>query len=107
MIFKWDMIHETAFKRVKKLVETLEYLTPPDITKQFIIWTDASDVARGACLAQTNPNIDNTQYKLSEFWSKKFTQNELNWHVYSKELSALLLTLDHGEYTYKHRHIQQ
>ena len=58
-----------------------------------MIWTDALDVARGACLAQKDEN--SPDYKLCEFWSKKFTEQEMNWHVYSKELSVLLLALDH------------
>ena len=50
-------------------------------------------MARGACLAQKDQ--DSSEYKLCEFWSKKFTETEMNWHVYSKELSALLLALEH------------
>ena len=91
--FVWTPKHEQALQKIKRLVETVDFLTPPDIHKQFILWTDASEVARGACLAQKEP--DSNDYQLCEFWSKKFTSQEKNWHVYSQELSALLLALDH------------
>ena len=36
--WKWTPRHTEAFLKIKELVKTTNYLTPPDPTKQFIIW---------------------------------------------------------------------
>ena len=91
--WKWTPRHTESFLKIKNLIKTADYLTPPDPRKQFVIWCDASQIARGACLAQQD--LKSPGYELCEFWSKKFTKAELNWHTYSKELSAILGALLH------------
>ena len=62
-------------------------LARPDYEKQFIMKTDASDVAMGAVLSQeTDPGI----MKPVAYWSGTFNKAERNYAVGDKELMAIV-----------------
>ena len=48
----WDEKCEAAFQKAKKLLVTAPLLCPPDLTKAFFLWTDASGIGFGAVLEQ-------------------------------------------------------
>lgn len=50
----WNEINNNAFIHIRNTKANITYRTQPDITKEFILTTDASDYAYGAVLAQVN-----------------------------------------------------
>jgi hypothetical protein len=50
--FKWSDECQKAFACLKESVTIVPLLTIPDPTKEYILYSDASDTAIGACLAQ-------------------------------------------------------
>src|SRR4051812_24849834 len=66
------------------------YPLTPDYKKKFTVTTDTSDQALGAVISQDNKPI--------EFLSKKFSQQELNWTVYEKEIFAMVYAINRWRY---------
>ena len=50
--FEWSKDCETAFARAKELLVSAPLLHPPDLSKEFFLWTDASGFGFGALLEQ-------------------------------------------------------
>ena len=50
--FVWDDKCEASFQKAKELLITAPLLYPPDLTKDFFLWTDASGLGFGAVLEQ-------------------------------------------------------
>ena len=72
-----------SFSRLKIAMTTAPVLTLPDMTKPFVVQTDASLRALGAALMQVN---DNGQRQVIAFLSKKFTDPETRWPTHEREL---------------------
>ena len=53
-----------------------------------MIVTDASDLAKGAVLSQ-HKDLDN-KWHLIAFYSKKFSQTELNYDIHDKEMVVIV-----------------
>ena len=56
--FKWMPIHHTAFLMLKESVIQAPILCYPDPTKQYIVYTDASDNTCGAQLPRENDGME-------------------------------------------------
>ena len=52
VVFKWSEECHKAFQEVKNCFSTAPVLQPPDITKPFYLWVDASSAGFGAVLEQ-------------------------------------------------------
>ena len=63
----------------------------PDNTKQFVLECDASDFAIGAVLRQEK---DGFLHPVAYF-SRKLNPAEINYHVFDKELLAIVHSLKH------------
>ena len=50
--FVWNDKCEAAFQKAKELLITAPLLCPPDLTKDFFLWTNASGLGFGAVLKQ-------------------------------------------------------
>ena len=48
--FKWTTQCQAAFDELKKYLSSIPLLAYPDLNKPYILYTDASDKAIGACL---------------------------------------------------------
>lgn len=86
--FKWELEQEEAFMKIKTAMIEACYLTMPDWNKDFIIFTDASEVAVAAVLTQLNKEEDNLNF--IEFGSKKLTYTQRNWSPTERELFAIV-----------------
>jgi len=52
MQFEWSSDCEKAFADLKEKLMSAPVLCPPDLSKQFYVWTDASLLSFGAVLEQ-------------------------------------------------------
>ena len=87
--FVWDVVHEQAFVRVKKLLTGSQILRIPDFELPFLLSTDASSVALGAVLSQ---EIDGNEYPIF-FASRTLSDAERNYSVIEKELLAIVFAI--------------
>lgn len=91
----WTTECQRAFEDLKAQFESSPVLQHPNQQTQFIIQTDASDVAGGAVLLQLNKQ---GQLQPCAYTSKKFRATERRWAILEKEAFAVwwaLLTWCH------------
>ena len=84
--FIWSDECENAFKILKQKIVASPVLAHPDFSKEFIIDTDASDLAIGAVLSQ---KFDG-QERVIAYASRTLTKSERRYCVTRKELLALV-----------------
>ncbi len=77
---------QLAFDRLKETMASHTVLTQPDVSKPFIIETDASDFGWGAVLLQVGE--DGFEHPIT-FESKQFTPAERNYATHERELLAI------------------
>ena len=77
-----------AFERMKKLITEAPALTLPDMSKPFILTTDASDIGVGGCLSQ--PSEDGNEENVVAYCSRILNANERNGSSCEKEIIAML-----------------
>ena len=82
----WNTAHQLAFERLKQRLTDAPILQQVDTSKPFILETDASDFAIGACLLQTGD--DGKRHPVA-FHSRKLHDAELRYPVHEKELLAI------------------
>lgn len=86
----WNTEAQEAFDQVKDCVVQASALQAPDPGKEFILATDASDYAIGACLAQQ----DNEGKECPiAFLSKKLSPAQTRWATIEKEAYAIIWAL--------------
>ena len=86
--FEWKAEHDVAFQEVKAALKVAPALQLPDISRPFIVSSDASGVALGCTLSQ----IDNEgNERICAYASRKFTDIEIrNMSMPEKELAGIL-----------------
>ena len=97
---KWGSQEQIAFDRLKNALVTKPVLRPPDMTKGFQLWVDASRVAISSILMQKddeNENAnENTPYRGSYvvcFGSRKLLPRERNYSIIELEILAIVFGL--------------
>ena len=84
--FRWGTAQENAFSHLKRILCTAPVLKLPDFTKEFVVNTDASDVAIGAVLQQDfGKGLQPIAYD-----SRKLNDAERRYSTYDKELLAVV-----------------
>ena len=83
---RWSVAYECAFRKVKEMLTAEPILIQPDLSKPFVIETDASEWAIGMVLLQVGP--DGKLHPVA-FDGRKLTGAELNYPVHEKELLAI------------------
>ena len=87
----WFPAQQNAFELLKSRLLQAPVLIHPDMTKPFLLHTDASDVGVGATLSQ----LDTEGIpRLIACRSKKLNKAQLNYPVHEKEMFALIDALD-------------
>lgn len=89
--FSWNDERRRSFHLLKHHLLSPRILQYPDFSKDFILTTDASDVACGAILSQLHENCDLP----IAFASKSFTKGEKSKPVIEKELTAIHWAIDY------------
>ena len=111
--FKWTDECQKAFEYLKDSLTVIPSLAYPDLTKPYILYTDASDDTIGACLTQPCDDgkdilYRDKNYKPIYFLSHKLSDTQKRWSTIEKEAYAInyaLQKLDHylhnAEFTIK------
>ena len=82
----WGEAQEKAFVDVKRILSSGPILKLPDLSKVFILQTDASNLGMGACLMQEH---DGKRHPVM-YASKKFLPRERNYSVGEREALAIV-----------------
>lgn len=89
--FVWNSEHRQSFQLLKQHLLSPRILQYPDFSKDFILTTDASDVACGAILSQQHGNSDLP----IAYASRSFTKGEKSKPVIEKALTAIHWAIDY------------
>ena len=84
---KWDAASETSLQLLKNALLSKPCLSPPDMSKCFHLFTDASNFAVGSWIGQTD---DMGKMHPIAFASRKLSKHQLNWPVIHKELYSVV-----------------
>jgi hypothetical protein len=82
----WGQDHENAFTKVKEILSSEPILKLPDVKKDFMLQTDASDRGIGACLFQEHEGVMHPVL----YASKKLLDRERNYSVGEREALAIV-----------------
>jgi hypothetical protein len=85
----WTEECELAFTQLKDALTSAPVLILPDVTRPFVVYSDASVVASAAVLLQDQGH----GLQPVAFFSKKHTSAEARYPIYELELYALVLAL--------------
>ena len=91
-IWHWGADQQVAFDTLKRKLVEEPILRQPDFTKQFYIYTDASNAAIGAILAQKQD--DNAEYVVS-YASRLLKGAEIHYGITEKECLGVLWAIRH------------
>ena len=97
---EWQGQYIEVFEAVKQAVADAVELHLPDLEAEWVLRTDASDIACGGTLLQKVKVGDGENYELQPiaFTSHKFSATAANWSVLEKELYALVFSLQKLDY---------
>ncbi len=90
--FVWNDACEKALKRLKERVTSAPVLRHYDPSRQAILETDSSDYVLGGVLSQHD---DEGVLHPVAFYSKSMIPAECNYHIYDKELLAIIRCFEH------------
>lgn len=85
--FVWNNAEKDAFLHLKSVLASKPVLSPPDFSRQFIIYVDASQDAIGGILGQLNHL---GEFKPVCYLSKRLNSHQTRYSTIEKELFALL-----------------
>ena len=92
--FVWTEQCQSAFEKLKAMLQNAPVLSAPDFNRPFKLAVDASDVAAGAVLLQEDQGgIDHPIC----YFSRKFNKHQRNYSTIEKECLALVFALQHFE----------
>lgn len=89
--FVWTDDQEKSFEKFKDILMTEPLLQYPDFSKEFILTTDASNVAIGSVLSQ---GIINKDLPIA-YASRTLNNTEQNYNTTEKELLAIIWSVNH------------
>jgi len=82
----WGAEQEKAFKEVKKILSSEPILKLPDLNREIILSTDASNKSLGACMMQ---EYDGVKHPVM-YASKKMLSREQNYSAGEREALAIV-----------------
>ena len=92
--FTWSKECKEAFAELKQRLVTAPILRPPDMTRPFFVWTDASIVGFGAVLEQID---EQNQRHLIAFASRQTNPAERKYAPTELEVAALIFAVEYFE----------
>ena len=99
--FVWTENCQKAFDELKRSLISAPIMAFPRFDREFVLYTDASDVGVGSILAQKD---DLGVERTVAFASRAFSGSEKNWSTTEKEAFAVIWGLEHfNAYVYGHK----
>ena len=92
--FERKETHQYAFMKLKEAIIQAPILQYPDMTKPYIVYTDASDDACGAQLSQTH---DGAEFPVG-FLSHTFTDTQRRWSTPQQEAYGIYFAVKKWHY---------
>ena len=92
--FKWSPDCEKAFRELKEKLVSAPVLCPPDLSKQFFVWTDASLLGFGAVLEQLD---EEGQRHPIAYGSRQTNNAEQKYAPTQLEVAAVVYAVEHFE----------
>ena len=92
--FEWNLECQHAFDELKSKLGSAEILAFPDLTKDYILYTDASDSCIGAVLAQ---NFDEGERPI-QYLSHQLSNTQKRWPIIQKEAFAIVYAIQKFEH---------
>ena len=83
--FEWKEEQQKAFDEIKRVISKEVMLSFPDFSKEFHVYTDASDYQLGGVIMQSNKPL--------AFYSRKLTSAQKNYTTGEKELLSVIEVL--------------
>ncbi len=90
--FEWSTACQMSFLLLKDAVTSAPVLKHFDRTKEAVLETDSSDYVNAGVLSQYDD--DGVLHPVA-FYSKNLSPAECNYHIYDKELLAIIRCLEH------------
>lgn len=90
--FRWGKRQEQAFLELKRLMMTTPILAYPDLSKPFILHTDASYQGFGAVLGQRG---NDNKERVVAYASRSLNKHELNYAPTAIECAAVVWAVQH------------
>ena len=102
---KWKFDYRMHFNKFKECLCKATEIYFPDYSLQWIIRTDASDIAVAGVLYQERPMPDGTtRHEPILFLSHKFSESAKNWDTFKKEGYGLFFTVNGAQYYLRGKH---
>ena len=98
--WKWETAQEHSFLALKIALATAPVLRLPDFNHQFVVTTDASDVAIGAILQQDV----GVGLQPIAFASRKLQQAEVRYSAYERELLGIVWAIGQWKHYFQGPH---
>jgi hypothetical protein len=89
-VFEWSVSANNSYEKLKNILSSPPVLVIADFRKEFILFTDASNVAVSAVLTQLD---DHDIYRPISFMSHKLNHAQSNYSTIEKETFALVLAV--------------
>ena len=89
--FHWTDTHQTAFNTLKAMLTSTHVMAPPDSTKPYKLFTDASDHSIGSILVQDDAITG--RERVIQYLSHSLSKSERRWATLEKEGWALIYSL--------------
>lgn len=90
----WTEKAESAFRQIKQCLAEASALRAPNVGEEYILATDASEFAIGACLSQVD---DEGREHPIAFLSKKLSPAQTKWATIEREAYAIIWALQRME----------
>jgi len=89
--YVWEESHEVAFRTLKQKLTSPPILQYPDLSREFILTTDASNEGAGAVMSHGQIGKDLP----IAYASRSFNKTERNYSTVEKELAAIVWGIKH------------
>lgn len=90
--YSWTDVEQKAFDTLRHALTHTPILAYPDFSKEFLLFTDASNVAIGCVLSQLN--AINREHVIA-YGSHTLTATERRWSTFDRELWAIVWSIRH------------
>ncbi|KAI2661374.1 Transposon Tf2-6 polyprotein [Labeo rohita] len=101
--FRLSSLADTAFSKLKSRFVLAPILVAPDLSHQFVVEVDASEVGVGTVLSQRS-SADGKMHPCTYF-SHRLSPAELNYDIGNRELLAIKLALEEWRHWTDHKNL--